>query len=71
MGVQASNCAGALLRRAEVKVEACMPGSLRSKGGGASVLASRRDQMGRFTVSTSVRARRNSSWARRSDARCQ
>jgi thioredoxin reductase (NADPH) len=29
--------AGVLLRRAEVKVEACMPGSLRSKGGGASV----------------------------------
>ncbi|CAH2408260.1 hypothetical protein MES5069_670004 [Mesorhizobium escarrei] len=27
--------ATALLRRAEVKVEVCMPGSLRSKGGGA------------------------------------
>jgi Mn2+/Fe2+ NRAMP family transporter len=38
---------------------------------GMMVVTSRRDQMGRFTVSTSVRARRNSSRARRSDARCQ
>ncbi|WP_244749767.1 divalent metal cation transporter [Mesorhizobium sp. L-2-11] len=38
---------------------------------GMMVVASRRDQKGRFTVSTSVRARRNSSRARRSNARCQ